>query len=60
MNEARTFKVFEENNNKRRKTAYSHGRKLGINVLSDVSSLPFQTVIFRAGRAVKNIHSAFD
>ena len=45
---------------KRQKTSYSHGRKLGINVLSNVSSLPFQTIVFRAGWMVKNLHSAFD
>ena len=60
MSDKETFKVFEENSNKRRKTAYSHGRKLGINILSDDSSLPFQTIVFRAGWAVKNLHSAFD
>lgn len=60
LNENHTFKVFGENNNKRRKNAYSHDRKLGINILSDDSSLSFQTIVFRAGWAVKNLHSTFD
>ena len=60
LSDNETFKVFEENSNKRRKTAYSRDRKSGINILSDDSSLPFQTIVFRAGWAVKNLHSAFD
>ena len=60
MNEDDTYDIFEKNEKKRKKTSHSHGRKLGINVLSDVSSLPFQVIVFRAGWMVKNLHSAFD
>ena len=52
--------IFKKNDKKRKKTSYSHGRKLGINVLSNVSSLPFQVIVFRAGWLVRNLHSAFD
>ena len=47
-------------NKKRKKTSYSHGRKLSVNVLSNISSLPFHVIVFRAGWIVKNLHSAFD
>ena len=43
-----------------RQTSYGHNRKKGVNALSDIFNLPFQTLIFRCGWAAKNIHSAFD
>ena len=49
-----------KNDKKRKKTAYSHGGKLGVNVLSNISSLPFHVIVFRAVWIVKNLHSTFD
>ena len=31
-----------------------------MNVLSNISSLPFHIIVFQAGWVVKNLHSAFD
>ena len=58
--DSKDVEVFTKNNVKRHKTSYSHGRKLGVNVLSNISSLPFHVIVFRAGWVVKNLHSAFD
>ena len=54
------YEIFMNKDTNRKKTSYSYGRKLGINVLSNVSALPFQVIVFRAGWMVKNLHSAFD
>ena len=45
---------------KKKASSYSFGRKLGVNKLSDKSSLPFHMIVFRAGWLAKNLHSAFD
>ena len=52
--------VFLKTDKKRKPTSYAHGRKLAVNVLSNISSLPFHVIVFRAGWIVKNLHSAFD
>ena len=54
------IQVFIKNDKKRKKTSHSHGRKLYVNALSHISSLPFHVIVFRAGWIVKNLHSAFD
>ena len=54
------MQLFNIDDKKRKKTSYSHGRKLAVNVLSNISSLPFHIIVFRAGWVVKNLHSAFD
>ena len=44
----------------KKQSAYSHGRKKGINIMADDCHLQFQSLAFRSGWQVKNMHSAFD
>ena len=43
-----------------KQSSYSQGRKKAANIMSDISNLPFHSIVFRAGWVAKNLHSAFD